>query len=40
VKMSDEIIGTSFDILSLEALFLVPRYVLLMVIQFNWTCPI
>jgi hypothetical protein len=29
VKKSDDIIGISFDILSLEALFLVPRYVLL-----------
>jgi hypothetical protein len=28
VKDSDQIIDTSFDILSLEALFMVPRYLL------------
>ena len=33
VKDSDEIIDISFDILSLEALFLVPRYVTIPVEQ-------
>jgi hypothetical protein len=32
VNHSDEIIGNAFDILSLEALFLVPRYVVVKIL--------